>query len=172
MDIYKISTEVSNSIFVQWVPPSFELGGHNSEHDELELLVDDNNFGMCKTVPMFQATLELLENAAENGELIDLDEEHWRSLNNTESATLDFSEDEAMRYAKIYKRDINRIIEGIKSGAKIPAPVVVEFPDGQWYCAAGNTRLMVCRFMHITPKVWFINMNTDEIKEKLKEIYS
>jgi hypothetical protein len=127
-----------------WVAPDLD-----EEYGEFERVVEE---GYVSDLP------DLLERA-KNGKLIslNLEDPRWRNMENSDSGQ-DLTIDEAREIAESYGRDINPIIEGIKRGDPIPAPIILELPDGSLHNIAGNTRLMVCRALGINPKVWWVSM--------------
>lgn len=91
-------------------------------------------------------------NRFEDGKLIDLDEEIWAKLENTDSYLID-SMEQAREFASIYKKDIENILKA----DKLPAPIIVKIED-KYELVSGNTRLMVARALKIKPKVWVIDL--------------
>lgn len=89
------------------------------------------------------------------GELVDLPGWMWCSLTNTDSNDV-FSLAEAEARAKLYDRDLARIIQGMSSRSTLPAPIVLPFKIGRPHLVAGNTRLMACRVLNVRPKVWLM----------------
>jgi len=51
--------------------------------------------------------------------------------------------EKAIELSKKYGRDYKRIIKGLKSNEKIPAPIVVRDSTDRLYLLGGNTRLML-----------------------------
>jgi hypothetical protein len=130
---------------VRWTKPSLK-----EEIGEFRRVVDEG----------YADNLFALISAFENGKLVQLglDDEKWRNIENADSGQ-DLTLDEAKKLAQKYGRNINSIIEGISSGAIMPAPIILELPNGVWHNVAGNTRLMVCRALGISPMVWFMRLD-------------
>ena len=51
--------------------------------------------------------------------------------------------EKAIELSKKYGRNYKRIIQGLKSQQKIPAPIVVRDSTDRLYLLGGNTRLML-----------------------------
>lgn len=78
----------------------------------------------------------------------------WNKLENTDSNEIEFGDDKTvMNLAREYGRDIKSIINGMYSGARIPAPIIL-ITDSGYYLVAGNTRLMAAKMLGVTPKIW------------------
>lgn len=118
---------------------------HDEEAAELE-----------RTAEELDLPLEALCKAMQNGRLVDLDGYTWCTLDNADVA---FSLAEAERIAAGHGRDAESISRAIVTGKLMPAPIILDREEHQAYLVAGNTRLMVCRGLSITPKVWRIKVN-------------
>jgi hypothetical protein len=127
---------------VTWVPPDLE-----EETGEFERIVDEGY------VDDFDKVMQ----SAKDGQLVRLDLENplWRNMENADSGQ-DLTLDDVRTAGKNYGRDVERILKGFERGAVFPAPIVLEMPDGSLHNVAGNTRLMVCRALRISPMVWWI----------------
>ena len=51
--------------------------------------------------------------------------------------------EKAIKLSKKYGKDYKRIIDGLKKGIKIPAPIVVKDKTNRLYLLGGNSRLML-----------------------------
>lgn len=99
---------------------------------------------------------ELLE-ACQQGKLVDLDLKDWNQLQNSDSRDPSWTLDEVHEHLS-GKRDSSVIESGFRSGAEIPAPVIL-FRDGKPpYLIGGNSRLMMARALKITPKIWKVTL--------------
>lgn len=90
----------------------------------------------------------------DKGELVDLKDNVWSKLKNTESFKIK-SLEKAKSMSNLYKKDIESILQA----TRLPAPIVVKDTKGQYTLVAGNTRLMVSRALKVTPKIWLIDLN-------------
>jgi hypothetical protein len=127
----------------QWIKP--DLGEENAEivgaADDLGLDYHD----------VFKA-LQI-------GKLIPLTDDIWSVMLNTDSWGLQQGDiTAAQELADYYGRDINKIISGIKSGVKMPSPIVC-FVNGCYYLFGGNTRLMVSKILGVRPKILFADLS-------------
>ena len=55
-------------------------------------------------------------------------------------------------------RDVDRIVQGIESGVKMPMPIVLKGSQGMWIMA-GNTRLDTAFILGNKPKVLMVNVS-------------
>lgn len=55
-------------------------------------------------------------------------------------------------------RDVDRIIDGFRSNAKMPYPIILKGSQGMWIMA-GNTRLDTANILKITPKALLIDVS-------------
>lgn len=97
-----------------------------------------------------------LHHSASKGKLVPLDDHTWSHMENTDSWGTT-KPGQAEGFAKEYGRDLGRVQQGIKSGAHIPAPIVMHRPGAAPYLVGGNTRLMAARSMGHRPMVWAFN---------------
>ena len=107
---------------------------------------------------------------AKKGKIIDLSDDIWSKLDNTDSWEIKSIED-AKLLADEYGKDIESLIRGFELGkGSIPAPIILKRQQGGYYLIAGNTRLMVARAFGMTPKVLLVEANQVEVEEILQEI--
>lgn len=125
----------------QWVKPEFET-------NEFERVVDEGLY----------PSLEFARAAFDHGQLVRLEPEsrEWREMENTDSGQ-DMTMDEVRSLAAGYGRNVDSLLEGLESGANIPAATVARRKDGSTVCIGGNTRLMVCRAAGRVPQVWMVS---------------
>lgn len=127
-----------------WVPPSLNVELH-------ELYNHAGNQDLM-------VTSRQLITAFRNGKMMSLSPKTWGTLENTDSrAPHDL--DEIRKIAKTYKKtdeDINKLIQVMVSGGKLEAPTVWFRKSLPPFLIGGNTRLMLCRYFNIKPKIWAI----------------
>tara|TARA_B100000214_G_scaffold326808_1_gene265048 strand:+ start:530 stop:1015 length:486 start_codon:yes stop_codon:yes gene_type:complete len=75
-------------------------------------------------------------------------EEEIRSLENSDAGDIlntapEDRMEKAIKLSKEYGKDYKRIIDGLKKGEKIPAPIVVKDKTNRLYLLGGNSRLML-----------------------------
>jgi hypothetical protein len=101
--------------------------------------------------------------AAKTAPLVELSEEMWSQLENTDSYGIpsqDWAvvEDHAVVGHADHPRDWESLKRQYEQGASIEAPVIVKTND-TLHLVAGNTRLMVARALGITPNVLLVKIH-------------
>lgn len=94
---------------------------------------------------------ELMQ-AVRQARLVQLDEQTWQNMQNTNS------NDPSLSWQKVTTwkhRDWRRIVQAFQEGGTLPAPIVLVH-DGTPYCLAGNTRLTICRLLRVKPQVLMV----------------
>ena len=140
MKLFEILFE-QHEYTVSWYKPLM-----SEEHEEMERTSEDLGIDLHE-----------IEDEYQKGSLVELTDNIWGKMENTDSWGIESLED-ARRYAEDYGKDIERIVEGFESGEELPAPIVLIKPDGVPYLVAGNTRLMVARALGVTPKVVMVRV--------------
>ena len=140
MKLFEILFE-QHEYTVSWYKPLM-----SEEHEDMERTSED-----------LEIDLHEIEDGYQHGSLVELTDNIWEKLENTDSWGIESLED-AKRYAEEYDKDIESIIEGFESGKSLPAPIVLIKPDGVPYLIAGNTRLMVAKALKITPRVVVVDL--------------
>jgi hypothetical protein len=101
----------------------------------------------------FGIDTSVLEYLAQNGKLIELSEDLWQILENTDSRDI-FPGD----YKKVAElsgqvnRDWETIHQALLSRRAIEAPIIMKH-GSKYHLISGNTRLMVAKAMEIKPTV-------------------
>tara|TARA_R100001463_G_scaffold2066_4_gene8830 strand:+ start:9657 stop:10502 length:846 start_codon:yes stop_codon:yes gene_type:complete len=103
-------------------------------------------------------------------------EEEIRSLENSDAGEiLDLAPEdrmkEAISRAKKYGKDYKRIIQGLKTQEKIPAPIVVRDKSKRLYLLGGNSRLMLGIALGLNLPIKIIDWKK-EIQENILEVSS
>ena len=140
MKLYEILFEQHEHTVSWYKPPISE------EYEEMERTSEDLGIDFHE-----------IENGYENGSLVDLTDDIWEKMENTDSWNIRDLQ-HAKEYAEEYDKDIESIIEGFESGNRLPAPIVLIKSDGVPYLIAGNTRLMVARALKVIPKVVMVRI--------------
>ena len=110
-----------------------------------------------RTAKELGLSLKKLLTAAQQGTLVTLSDDLWSQMENTDSwETTDINTVEKLGIE--YERDVGRLVQAMKTGQTLPAPLVLVKPDGIPYLVGGNTRLMVARALGIKPKVFLIQI--------------
>jgi len=112
---------------------------------------------LLRVVTELGVPMDRLREAFRAGDLVDLPLWMWCSLDNTDSNDT-FTLAEAEARAKLYDRDLSRIIQGMSQRATLPAPIILAQGQKRPHLVAGNTRLMACRVLNIRPKVWLMTL--------------
>ncbi len=104
-----------------------------------------------------------MEQAAHAG-LVELTEDMWRELENTDSFDIQPGGWEKVAEHINYtnketgaKRDWEGLKQAMEQGKRLDAPIVLRHA-GQLHKVSGNTRLMVARALGIRPKVLLVEM--------------
>jgi hypothetical protein len=104
-------------------------------------------FGIEASVLMFQA---------QSGELVELGDDVWDKLENTDANTFEAGDWDAVHAHSNpngeKKRDWEELRDKIDSGTVLDAPIIMKFGD-RYHLVSGNTRLMVSKAKGISPKV-------------------
>lgn len=106
-------------------------------------------------------SVDYLVKIIEKSEPVKLTTDIWQNLENTDSwHNIEYGEVEEV-YKKIeksnqkleprYRRNAYTIVKGMKSG-NMEMPIIIK-KEGVYHLVSGNTRLMVCRALKITPQV-------------------
>lgn len=92
--------------------------------------------------------------------LVDLSEDVWSKLENTDSFDITEGDWDTVNYhasAEEVNRDWKSKREAMEAGKEIHAPIILKIGD-IYHKVAGNTRLMVARALGISPKVLIVEM--------------
>lgn len=122
--------------FEEWLMPDLEW--------EQEEIAD-----RAKDLGMEPADLEF---ALDEGQIVELDDETWEAMENTDSFEIE-SFSEAIHLAHVYRKNYRFVLNAYIEREPVPMPLVVTRKDGTPYLVAGNTRLMFARVLGIRPKV-------------------
>lgn len=99
-------------------------------------------------------TSNLIEQA-QSGELIDLNDELWDILINTESRDVskgDWNKVAELSDEKDPPRDWKDLKNKIESGIQLDGPIIIKIGD-EYHVVSGDTRLLVSKALGIRPKV-------------------
>lgn len=94
--------------------------------------------------------MELLT-AFEDADIVQLNDAVWSQLENTDSYEI-VGRNQAEEFADDYGKDWKPIEQAIKTGQKLPPPLILKYGD-RFILVGGNTRLMFYRAYKIYPKV-------------------
>lgn len=109
----------------------------------------------------FDLPLEHLLPWAEAGSLVELDDQTWDALGNTDSNRFSAGDWAAVAtYSDAVQRDWHDLREKMLHDTPLDAPIVMQMGN-DYHLLAGNTRLMVARAASITPLVWLFPVKTN-----------
>ena len=124
---------------MNWIVPSLE-----GEMGEFERAAREYGLQVHELILLFR-----------NGALMDLDDETWSKLENTDSwNTVSFRI--VMEIAAKHERNARPIFDALLAHTPIQAPIVLGLADGRTVLVSGNTRLMVYRALGVRPQVFRI----------------
>lgn len=131
-----------------------------SERGEIERVAESFN------VENKDEFVERFIEQANRSELVELDEQAWSALENTDSLDVDPEGwDEVAHHAEEGKPDAPRnwqtLRNRLEAGESLGAPIVLKTGD-RLHLVSGNTRLMVARAMGVTPRVLVVEMEHGE----------
>lgn len=118
----------------RWTKPEWD-----EERDELERTAEEYDLSNIKSL-------------FSQGRLVDLSDQVWSNLENTDSWRI--SSSEMRRLSREYNRDLESILSGFRGRDVFPAPIVLDVEPP--YLVAGNTRLMASSVFDVRPKIWLI----------------
>ncbi len=140
--------EITENIKEYFTFPSIE-----NEIGEIERVAEE----YAKDDP--QAFVSKFVEVAKAGQLVELTDEEWNNLENTDSLDVKAGDWERVNYhASEVNRDWQSLKEKIVQGETLDAPIIVKI-GGVLHLVSGNTRLMVARAADIKPKVLIVDMN-------------
>lgn len=136
----------------RWIIPNFQQEG-----GELERVA--NTFAPDRV----REFVDLYKKQIENARLVELDNELWNRLDNTESRAIDEGDwEQVNQFVVIGKpegaRNWRMLKERMEQGKELEAPIVVKIGD-EYHLLSGNTRLCVARALGIRPQVVVVEMD-------------
>lgn len=104
------------------------------------------------------------KNAVENAEVLTLTPEIDRHVaNRSYTETIEELKDLTSNYR--FPRDVDRIVHGFETNARMPMPILLKLPNNRLYIMSGNTRTDAAFILGITPKVLVVDVR-DRMKVK------
>lgn len=139
---------------IKWAKPDIDY-----EYGEIERVAE--YFG--KTAQEKLRIREELSRGAQQAEMIDLTEDLWQELENTDSFDVTPDDYTSIRDCveacnRNYQARVVPQIKKINSGGNISAPIIARY-GGVLHLVAGNTRLMLARAAGQTPKVVIVELS-------------
>lgn len=106
--------------------------------------------------PIFE-TFDDFKLALQNAEVVDLTRQmDNRIQNRSQSSSIESLKSLVGTYVR--PRDVDRIVQGLMSGARLPMPIVLKGTNGMWIMA-GNTRLDSAFILNKKPKVLMVDVS-------------
>ncbi len=139
---------------INWTP--YSRKNLSCEGGEAERVINEV-LGIKSNDPRFHDILKSLGNKILGGELVPLSDEIWAKLENTDSWSNVSKGDlkKAEELSKYYKKNFSVILNAIKDGSGILAPIIFKTGD-RMHLMSGNTRLMIARGLKQRPEVIII----------------
>jgi hypothetical protein len=141
-----------------WVRPNVE-----KEEGEIERVV--HTFFPAES---FEISVAKIKEAIKNLLPIELSDEEWSTLENTDSFTnvrighIEDVESITEKYNESLssenKRNVQSIVDGFQEGKEMEMPIIFKNETGQLHLISGNTRLMVARVLSIRPRVLIVEV--------------
>ncbi len=131
----------------RWKRPSW-----SKEDTEIEQALTRLEISIREFTPAYQFRSKLEE----------LSEQDWNQMENCDSRDPNWTLEEVIAHRSAnergQQRDVNRIVEGLKQGDTLPAPMVLFRKGHPPFLIAGSTRLSVARAMGVQPKIFAIRL--------------
>ena len=129
---------------IHWVKPDIIV-----EMGEIERVA--KRFG--KTFQEQKSIIIEISQGVNRVELVDLTEDLWKSLENTDSSGVSIGDYVRVHaLAEKYNKDDKRLINQMNLGTDMQAPIITQYGN-TLHLVSGNTRLMLARAAGQTPKV-------------------
>ena len=136
-----------------WVLPDFEY-----EAGEISRVISD-----FLNLELTEENVSKINRTIQQGHVIELDEEIWARLDNTDS----YENVELGKIEQVYEiielsnkeldpkyhRDVKTIFDGMINKSPMQMPIIIQNKENLYHLVSGNKRLMVCRALKINPKV-------------------
>lgn len=135
-------------------PRIFGIGMNDTAVGEIERVAEFIGEPKETFVPRFLRATLPRENKAH---FVELNEDIWSQLQNTESHTVAKGEWGNVRDILGTKRDWEGYRRKMESGDRIDAPIIAKLSN-EYHLVSGNTRLMVARALGIVPKVLIVDL--------------
>ena len=108
--------------------------------------------------------IAVVVSALESAPVIELSDEEWELLENTDSNLGNVRPGHIEDAAKIHevhnskappenKHDFRKVLSGFLNGSKMKMPAILRDRNGRLHLVSGNTRLTICQALCVRPKV-------------------
>lgn len=137
-----------------WIRPDLQ-----EERGEIERVIVE----FLKKEPNAE-NVSAVVSALESAPVVDLSDEEWELLENTDSHLDNVRPghiEDAEKINNIYnlelppenRRDFKKTLAGFLNGSKMKMPTILRDKTGKLHLVSGNTRLMISRALSVRPKV-------------------
>ena len=137
-----------------WIRPDLQ-----EERGEIERVVIE----FLKKEPTTE-NISAVVSALESAPVVDLSDEEWELLENTDSHLDNVRPghiEDAEKVNDVYnlelppenRCDLKKTLAGFMNGSKMKVPTILKDKAGKLHLVSGNTRLMISRALNIRPKV-------------------
>ena len=147
--------ESKENIEINWVRPDIRDEGGEIERTAHTFVASEAEY---------PAKLREVIDSISTAEFEELTQEMWAQLENTESweQVRPGHIEDAQKFAEEYKRDWQSLLQAMKEGSPIKAPIIIVNPDGIPYLVSGNTRLMLSRALEVRVRALIARMGRAE----------
>lgn len=136
------------SKFSNWVRPTNEQIKQEYEWEYISHIKD--------RWPLFK-NLKDFSNSVKNAKVMTLTKSIDQKVSNrSDTKNLDELKNLVSKYR--FPRDVDRIVDGFKTNAKMPMPFLLRLAKDKLYIMSGNTRTDVAFILGITPKVLILDV--------------
>jgi hypothetical protein len=160
-NMFEQPSERKEEFITNWIKPNLR-----NEVGEIQRVLE--NF--LKIEPSRENILKFAA-ILESAPLIELTDEQWENLENTDSFHK-INEGDLLRVEGLVeeynaelpegrKRSSQNILNGFQNGSSMEAPTIVQNEEGTTHLISGNTRLMIARALGIRPKVIIAKFPTE-----------
>ncbi|OHA18904.1 MAG: hypothetical protein A2836_00755 [Candidatus Taylorbacteria bacterium RIFCSPHIGHO2_01_FULL_45_63] len=143
---------------ISWIRPN-----PNKEKGEVERVVKEF-LNLEPTDENVNRLIEIIQEAP----VVELGEEEWEQLNNTDSFhnvrsghledAEEITEEYNQKLSQNNRRNFKKLLDSFTFGKEMEVPVIVKNKEGVTHLVSGNTRLMIARALGIKPKVIIVEI--------------
>lgn len=113
-----------------------------------------------KASQKLQISFDKIISAFNKGVLIQLQGDWYNHISNCDACDIESIED-AINICKLYGQEFERVLDGLRTNVYMAAPILLKCKR-DYYCIAGNVRLMFCKALGIKPTVYVITLPAND----------
>ena len=136
--------------FTNWIKGPIENEGGEF------LRVLETFYGKEKLEQQRDTFYRLIIESYTNNEMIELDDNVWSKLNNTDSHNIKSGDFQKIEELIGNRRDWRLIKNLFEKNQEVEASIIAHLPDETYHLVSGNTRLCIAKALDIKPKVIII----------------